>query len=1143
MYRGVRGWLRLAVAGWLAASLGGACTGAQVEEPDLDETARVERLRLKITKVRNAVEETRGTISRSQGASYLPELYLRLAELLSEEARYHYQLAAERQQSSGGVSNVPQVRLLKNQAIDIYEMMVRRFEESDEIPQALFNLGSEHRELGNFSKMQGALNKLVDNHPESPLRSDALLILGDYYFDRSKLSRSEQFYQNIVDGPLSSVTALGYYKLGWVEINVGSCEVAIRHFEDAIGAAKRWRRKREELEREREEGSLTSRTQDLDVRREALKDITFCFTRERDVAGALEYFRDLAHSRDSYVKAISELAQRYRLNDEYKGALRASREALRLGPANRDRLEDARTLYTSLKNSEDFRSIGDDAKLIAESYQRFYTQAPVREQERERLREEFENFIRDLSTRAQTQLKIVRGDVEPGEGATDTGPPPEEVEAAELAAEIAESYRTYLATFPKAAKRPQMTLNLSEVLGSLGEDYEAGRRSLEAAGMLRKGTEQKNALYDAVVFFQDALETSSERGGFERVSARASLRRAARHFLQYQVTEERDRQVKFAIAKTFHGEGRYLRAIDQLSAVAYEYPDSEEADAAIQLVLDSYDTLNDYDGLRFASKRYLQQDSPASESLRAEIQKVLEDAQQRKLDQLSLEAAGDEGGDLSPLTTFAEKNEGEELGERALVNAFVAARAKGDSEKMYSLAEQIASDYPESDQLPGIYTSVARLARGRFEFQKAIRFMRRAAGANEDERVELLTSVGEIYEQMGLASKAEQQYRKAIEAASGAQVGEPAGKLASLVERHQSAEELVRKLEPYESTGDPEVLSRLGLAYVATGDTDRAERAFKRVLQGGARASKGAVARARYGIAETVRAALEDFPAPNSIERVQKFISLVEVAQQKYIEAAREGSPIYTAVALNRLSGTLKLAGDRLRNMELPSGLNSAQRTKVESALESRIQATKKGAEEAMGSCEDQLWSSRNFSAVVRRCLEDQTLDRTIPPFDSVEKGSVSTTGGEWADLRQRVSKNPEDVEALRALGKKFLSAGDSHAARLVFARAVRAGGGPAEQNLLGISRFRVGDRTGAFGAFSNAAEGGSEAGRQNLATLLGRAGFPDAKKQVFEKYPKGESGGRRLSERQATNREMKMAEETSAGEQRPRRMDRANRE
>lgn len=1073
-----------------------SCAGQQVEEPELEEPAEVERLRLKITKVRNAIEETRSTIAQSRGAPHLPEMYLRLAELLSEEARYHYQLAAERQQSSGGLSNVPQVRLLKGHAIDIYRMMLNRFEESELIPRVLFNLGHEQRELGNFAEMRGALNELIENHTDSPLRNNALLVMGDFYFDRSKLGRAEEYYRQITEAPLNAVSGLGHYKLAWVEINLGDCASAIESFESAIEKSKRWEERGGDDGGAALEGATARETNatrdDIDVRREALVDVTYCYSRERDVDDSVAYLRERAHSRAAYVEALAKLAQRYRLNDTYEGAILVTRELMRLAPSNRDRIEDARTFYTALKNEEDYSHIGEDVERIAEAYTEFYSQAPVRPPERRRLREEFEPYVRDLATRAQEQFQK-SGDVELGE-------------------EVARAYGAYVDTFPRAAKLPEMLLNMADVLAELDRNLEAGKRALRAADLLERSPKQKVALYDAVVYFQNSLDQPANRRQFERVSARGSLRRAARRLLDYSLQEKRERRVKFAIAQSYYDEGRYLQAADQLSAVAYEFPNSEEADAAIQLVLDSYDTLNDYDGLRFASRRFLRDDSPASSDLRAELQKILSDAQQRKIDELSLRAAGDEGADLGPLMEFAEEHEGRKMGERALINAFVAARAKGNTKKMYQLADEIAATYSESDQLPGIYTTVAEMARARFEFRKAVQFMQRAASVNPDQQVELLTAAGEIYEQMGLPVKAESQYREAIEAADGAQVGRPAGRLASLLERNVSASEIARKLSPYADTGDPEVLSRLGLAHVALGNTDRAERAFQRVLEGGAQPSVGASARAQYGMAETVFTAIEEFPAPDSTERVQKFITLVEVGQQKYVSAARQGSPIYTAAALSRLSRMLDRAGDRLEEMELPADLSSAARANVQEALESRIQATRKGAKDAMETCREQLWSTRNFSPVVRKCYQGETLDATMAPFDTVRKGDISKVPGGIESLRQRVSKNPDDVETLRKVGNAFMEAGNPHAARVVFAQAVDSGGGPKDQNLLGVARFRINDRTAAFEAFANAAEGGIEAGRQNLVTLVEKTGLSEVRNEILERFSEGEEGGRRLS-------------------------------
>ena len=67
-----------------------ACT---VPNTELRDQPQVERLRIQISKARNAITETRRAIAEARGAPYVTELYVRLAELLGDEARYHYQVA------------------------------------------------------------------------------------------------------------------------------------------------------------------------------------------------------------------------------------------------------------------------------------------------------------------------------------------------------------------------------------------------------------------------------------------------------------------------------------------------------------------------------------------------------------------------------------------------------------------------------------------------------------------------------------------------------------------------------------------------------------------------------------------------------------------------------------------------------------------------------------------------------------------------------------------------------------------------------------------------------------------------------------------------------------------------------------------
>lgn len=1115
MYRVIPSSLkRLLLIGALA-SLTSACAAKPQKVAD---PPQVEVLRLKIAKVRNAIDETRQTIANSRGATYLPELYIRLAELLSEEARYHYQLAYEREQRTTRILHVPQVRLLKEKSIEIYELVLSRFPESPLAPRALFNIGHEQRELGNFDEMRKTYQKLVDTYKDNPLRYDALLVLGDNYFDANELEQSKVYYEQIASGDLTRVTGLGHYKLAWVWVNLGECKKALDQFESAISRTQQYEdiKAAQALQAAEERADAAAKNpsevqgltakpntdplegtqQDIDVRRESLVDLSYCYSRERSSKKALEYIKARSYNRATYTAALAKMASRYSVMNKAEATVELTRELLSLSPSDEERLDDARTFYAALKRFKRYERIDADAKLLTDMLVRYYSRADIPAEKRAELRDEFEVYLRDLATEAQTKMANAK----------------KEDERVALARALAGAYEVYVQTFPRSPFLDVMLLNYSDVLGIAQYELKAGLRSLEAASLVADEKDRQEALYDAIVYFQASLKQEFDRSQYERVTARAALRRAADELLKLELEPAKARNVKFAVAQTYYDEGRFSQAIDKLSAVAYEFPNSAEADAAIQLVLDSYNTVNDNDGLMMASRRFMQDSSPATPALRGRIKEVLAAAEQRKLDELSLKAAGDEGGDLKPLLEFAKTQKGTSLGERALINAFVAARAIGDTEKMYTLADELAQDYPKSEQLPGILTTLAQTAIARFEYDRAVTILRKAANANPAQRVQLLTTTAQLQEQLGKEQEAESLFNEAIQGAQNpaARADAVAG-LATLLERRKDPNLLISKLTPFAEDGNPDALARLGLAMVASGKTEEAENFFQTVLNSDTAASPEAQARAHYGMAEVLLNTLRNYPDPEDVDLIQEFIAIVEVTQQSYLNAARQGSPEFTAAAFSRLAAALRLSADKLETLKLPDSLGADGRQQVRQALESRVKSLRAQADEALKACSAQLLNNNVFNTVIKECLDGQAFNKTIVPIDRFKPRNTSANPKGVTQLQQQLSKNPEDVAGLRTLGELYLDAGDPHVARLIFARAIQLGGGPAEQNLLGIASFEVGDTNGAFSAFGAAAKGGLEAGRQNMKIMLSREGLSVQAAEVLKKYPQGQDGGRLL--------------------------------
>ena len=167
----------------------------------------IDKLRRDIFKVDRSLGETEKLIGKSRNAPYLPDLQFRQAELYVEKSRYRYFLQAEtRPEGQKGALVSPETKLLKQKAVQIYNRILKEFPDFKDADKVTFYLAHEQRELGEFDvpveeNMLKTLASLIQKYPSSPLRLDAEQILGDYWFDKSDLTKAEAHYKAILDAP------------------------------------------------------------------------------------------------------------------------------------------------------------------------------------------------------------------------------------------------------------------------------------------------------------------------------------------------------------------------------------------------------------------------------------------------------------------------------------------------------------------------------------------------------------------------------------------------------------------------------------------------------------------------------------------------------------------------------------------------------------------------------------------------------------------------------------------------------------------------------------------------------------------------------------------------------------------------------
>ena len=1107
----------------------------------------VEQLRLRITKVRHAEQETRDVIAASRGASYLPELYMRLAELLSEEARYHYMVAYEREQRSTKSLHVPQVRFLKEQAISTYRMILERYPDTPQADRMMFNISHEQRELGMFDEMKQTLEELIQKYPDSPYRNEALLVLGDFYFDKMEFEQAEANFSKIIAQKDSLLQGLAHYKLGWVGVNLGDCKMALKHFENAIISSKdvnpeKVLKKKVQMRLQgdfaipddEDDSHQFAGHKTVNVQRESLVDLTYCYAQERKPEKAVAYLRGLASTREAYVAALQKMANRYALIEQPRGAADVTRELLRLAPDDEERLDDARMLHTAVTKMKDYSMVGEDVFLVTRAMQRRLMAPNLNAASAKLVVNEVELIARDLATKSHETL--LSGESKKNKW-TDT---PATYEQTALA------YRWYLNSFPDTPAALEIMENYADVLMDAKEYLEAGRRYRDVAEMLarppteaapatnEKDTAEKtdktaqkekpvdkkalekarkqdrvDALYNAVVAYQKSLEQETSRSHFERAAARAGLRAAGTLYLaEAAPTGEKDRKIKFAIAQSYYDEGSYHNAIDLLTAVAYEFPKTDQGNAAVHMVLDSYRTINDISGLVNIGHRFLAADSPVDPALKSQIQPIVAAGEQNRLDELSLAASGDQAGGMETLLSFAERYKDSDLGERAVLSAFVAARAAGNINELYSLGERVLKEFPKSEQAGGVVSTMGRAAAARFEFDRAIKYMEQAAGIDKDQRASLLIAAGELREQLADPDGALKNYRGALESVKeGPQAVSALVHAVDVLEKRESADAVIREIQKHEDILDAELSSRLGLALLKKGQNYDAEDQLRKVVEGAVDASPQAQARANYGMAEINLRMLQDFGNIEEIGMIEELIGVIDVTVQSYLAAVRQVDPVYSQAALARLARATELGAEKLENVSLPSDLSPEETAMVKQALTARAKQLRVDSAEVLKECAQRAKNSFILDTAGRDCIAG-----TPPKTDPVKlmplkgrqsKGAPKST----VEFQDRLSKNPEDLEALRGMGKAFLDAGDAHAARLVLAKTIEAGGDADDLNRLGVACYRAGDLMGALDAFKRAMDAQSMAAIKNLSIISDDLGLRDLSSELNKKV-KGEIKG-----------------------------------
>jgi len=110
------------------------------------------------------------------------------------------------------------------------------FVSAPKIDTALFYMAYTLQSAGYQKEARIAFDKLLKNYPKSRFVPEAHLAFGEAYFEARQLADAESRYKLVLKFPQSSVYRHAQYKLGWVAYNLGKFADAMQAFNDVIQA-------------------------------------------------------------------------------------------------------------------------------------------------------------------------------------------------------------------------------------------------------------------------------------------------------------------------------------------------------------------------------------------------------------------------------------------------------------------------------------------------------------------------------------------------------------------------------------------------------------------------------------------------------------------------------------------------------------------------------------------------------------------------------------------------------------------------------------------------------------------------------------------------------------------------------------------
>jgi TolA-binding protein len=876
------------------------------------------------------------------------ELYLRLGELYLERHDYLRGREVENftrsydawKQSKKG--SEPKISHSKSRAelmnaSAAFRKLITKYPRHARSDAALFELGKTLGRLDN-DNAELYFKQLIKQHPNSPLIPAAHLALGEYYFDKHKITPAIQSYKDAMKYKNSDVYTYAVYKLGWSYYNADArndretadnLNKSLASFKLVVSLC-----------------SKSSTKKSMDLRKEAINDLVMVWAETQGVEDAWAYFSRLGE-KQSFYDMLEKLGGIYVEQGKNEKAVHTYTRLLTespLRPNNPEihvklldlhyQINRENDVYLDLKNMASLYAGANGAWTRANAKDKKLTDEAVERTQRNMHRygalyhQKGQKYKNDEQLRAASKI-----------------------------------YQLYLATFPKTEQSYEIRFYLADILTHFKNYEAASDEYLKVAAQKpdKSGKFFVDSALNAVVSITSLDEATKYPAlppagkvpaPMEIPRVKKKLISVIETYLKYLPAEKAGHKMRYTVAQTYFDYGHYKVSLQKFTDIAMQLPETEQGKSAVKVVVTFYGQRKDWDNLIASSRLFLKSGKISDKKLNEALVDSIKLGVYSKAAELELAKKYKASAEL--FLAFQKEFPTDKNADRALYNASLSFYKISAVDRALTTSRLLIDQYPSSELVPNVNIDTAQAYEGLANYEQAAEFYERFFRKFPADKRAATSLYNAIALNRGL-----KKYAKAIELSQTFIRFYPKHEfvsslyydMAGLLEKEKNYRGAITALHDYQNRlanqnsdeylGASARIAQLTAEHV---NEDKGEAMIRKLVSQLVKNNKQPAYEARRIVAETIfKNAETSFNNFKNLKIVdaKKLEREVKAKQERLVSLAKRykyivdiGSGEYMVASLYRVGEAHEIFADDLLNVAPPAGSTQVQIDDFKTAIE-----------------------------------------------------------------------------------------------------------------------------------------------------------------------------------------------------------------